>query len=72
MVTTNIAKNASGKRETTAEAEKRIKVAFPHGFDTMTVKTTDKAKYHEKDAEIEVGKVVGEKMVKAGFAKEVK
>lgn len=65
-------KQKEREEATPAAKEKRIKEAFPNGFETMTVKTTDKARYHEKDQEIEVSRATGEAMIKKGWAKEVK
>lgn len=59
------------KKPTDAEKLKQIQQKFPYGFETMMVKTTKESKFHEPDQTIEVGRTVGEKMIKRGWAKKV-
>lgn len=59
------------KKATEAEKLKQIQEKFPFGFETITVKTTKEAKYHKPDETIEIGRAVGERMIKNGWAKKV-
>lgn len=64
-------KKKNGAPSTVAEKTAAVKEKFPHGFETMEVETTNKAKYHLPNKTVTVGRSVGEKMIKRGWAKEL-